>query len=71
MYVRLKNDRNDDMMSSLMSLFKYFNGNTPVCLYSEEDKSVKVLERECWVSLNKYLLDELKERLGEENIKVV
>ncbi len=70
-YVRLKNNKPCHMLDSLMSMFRYFNGNTPVCLYSEEDKSVKVLEREFWVSLNDYLLKELKERLGEENVKVV
>ncbi len=70
-YVRLKNNKPCHMLDSLMSMFRYFNGNTPVCLYSEEDKSVKVLERDCWVSLNDYLLKELKERLGEENVKVV
>jgi DNA polymerase-3 subunit alpha len=70
-YVRLKNNKPCHMLDSLMSMFRYFNGNTPVCLYSEEDKSVKVLEREFWVSMNDYLLKELKERLGEENVKVV
>jgi DNA polymerase-3 subunit alpha len=67
----MKNIKSDHMLDSLMSMFRYFSGNTPVCLYSEEDKSVRVLERDCWVDLNDCLLKELKERLGEENIKVV
>ncbi len=70
-YVRIKKDGQEVILGSLVPLFKYFNGNTPVCLYNEEDKTVKVLDRECWVSLNDCLLNELKERLGEDNVKVV
>lgn len=70
-YLRMKRNGEKETMNSMVPLFKYFNGNTPVCIYNEEEKSVKVLERECWVSLNECLLNELKQRLGEDNVKVV
>jgi DNA polymerase-3 subunit alpha len=54
-----------------MSMLKYFNGNTPVCLYYEGDSKVKITERDYWVNLNDELIKELKKRLGESNVKVV
>ncbi|MCX7746280.1 MAG: DNA polymerase III subunit alpha [Clostridia bacterium] len=57
--------------SSLASLLKYFGGGTPVCLFNESDRSVKVMDREYWIHLNETLVSELKSRLGDENVKVV
>jgi DNA polymerase III subunit alpha len=67
----LKTDgRSGEVLSSVLSMLRFFQGNTPVCL-CEEDKKVRVAEREYWVNLNEALLEELKQRLGEENVKVV
>ncbi len=70
-YIRTNKNMEHINYESILSMFKYFNGMTPVCMYNEDDKSVKVLDREYWVSLNDCLLDELKIRLGEENVKIV
>jgi DNA polymerase-3 subunit alpha len=67
----LKIQKEDSMEASVESLLKFFNGNTPVCLYNEDNKSVKVLEKDYWVDMNDCLMKELKCRLGEENVKVV
>ncbi|MDP4180560.1 MAG: DNA polymerase III subunit alpha [Bacillota bacterium] len=70
-YLRIDKNMKKELYDSLLSMCRYFNGVTPVCLYDKDDKSVKVLNREYWVSLNDYLLDELKARLGECNVKIV
>ncbi len=70
-YLRVSHSIEEDKMESILALLKYFNGNTPVCLYDEVEKKGKTLERDHWVALNESILSELKLRLGEENVKVV
>ena len=71
LYIRFNQEQDSGAEKSLMALLKYFSGGTPVCLYDEAKKALKVMEKEYWVFLNDSLIKELKERLGEENIKVV
>ncbi|HEX3029339.1 MAG TPA: DNA polymerase III subunit alpha [Clostridia bacterium] len=71
LYLRLDEEKDIEITAAVKSMFRFFKGNTPVCLYSEAQKKVKVLERELWVSLNDSLISELKYRLGEENVKLV
>ncbi|MFZ5989741.1 MAG: DNA polymerase III subunit alpha [Bacillota bacterium] len=71
LYIKVADGVDSEFMESLCSLLKFFNGNTPVCLYNEDQKKVKVMERECWVNLSEAIIAELKSRLGDENIKVV
>jgi DNA polymerase-3 subunit alpha len=70
-YIRTTKNMDKSHYDSILSMCKYFNGITPVCFYDEDEKSVKVLGREYWVSLNECLLEELKMRLGEDNVKIV
>ncbi|HHW48031.1 MAG TPA: DNA polymerase III subunit alpha [Clostridiaceae bacterium] len=71
LYIKISNSENKESIDSLMSTLKFFNGQTPVCLYYEKENAVKVVERDCWVFLNDSLLNELKERFGNDNVKVV
>jgi len=71
LYLKIDNSENTELLDSLMNMFKYFNGGTPVCFYNETEKKVKVVDREYWVTLNDCLISELKKRLGEDNVKVV
>jgi len=71
LYIRLRGEFDTEKMDSLMALLKFFNGNTPVCLYYEDQKIKKVLQRDYWVKLNETLISELSSRLGEDNVKVV
>lgn len=71
LYIKLDNSIDSVSMKSLMALFKYFNGGTPVCLYNETDNSLKLAERDYWVTLDESLLTELKDRFGEDNVRVV
>lgn len=70
-YLRLNNNIEEDKREALLALLKYFNGDTPICLCNDGDKKGIILDREFWVSLNDCLLEELIQRLGEENVKVV
>lgn len=70
-YLRVSHNIEDDKRDSLMALLKYFNGDTPVCLCDDVEKKGRVLEKECWIALNESIIAELKQRLGEENVKVV
>jgi DNA polymerase-3 subunit alpha len=58
-------------MKSTISLLKFFSGRVPVILYNEDEKKTKVLERDCWINLSDTVISELKERLGDENVKLV
>jgi DNA polymerase-3 subunit alpha len=69
--LRVSHNIEEDKKDSLLALLKYFNGDTPVFLCDDVEKKGKILEREFWVALNDSVLSELKQRLGEENVKVV
>ncbi|MCX7843514.1 MAG: DNA polymerase III subunit alpha [Clostridia bacterium] len=73
LYLKI-NDGEFDRMGQLLSLLKYFGGNTPVCLYNpNEDKDtekVRIIERDYWVNISDTLLNELRQRLGEDNVKI-
>lgn len=70
LYLKLKEPENKELTGSILALLKFFNGNTPVCLYNDNDRSCKLVDREYWVDLNNVLFSELKARLGEENVKI-
>jgi DNA polymerase-3 subunit alpha len=71
LYLKLQSIKNDEANSSLMALLKYFNGNTPVCFYNEAENKTVVARKDYWVNINDCLLNELKIRLGPDNVKVV
>lgn len=70
-YLRVNPNVEEDKIESLFAMLKYFNGDTPVCLFDDAQKKSKVLEREYWVALNDTVVSELKLRLGEDNVKIV
>lgn len=70
LYLKVGKDIDNELMESIFCMFKFFSGNTPVCLYDENQKKVKVVERDYWVSLNDTIISELKSLIGEENVKV-
>jgi len=71
LYIRISNSEDKEAIDSLMSTLKFFNGQTPVCLYYEKENAVKVVGKDYWVFLNDSLLNELRERFGNDNVKVV
>ena len=69
-YLRV-NNITEDNKDSLVALLKYFKGDTPVCVCTDVEKKGEILGRDCWIALNDSILSELKQRLGEENVKIV
>ncbi len=54
---------------SIKALLEFFSGSTPVYLVNDDEKNSSEAQRAS-VNLNDVLLNELKQRLGEENVKV-
>lgn len=69
-YLRV-NNITEDNKDSLMAMLKYFKGNTPVCLCTDAERKGMILDRDYWIAINDIILSELKQRLGEENVKIV
>ncbi len=70
LYIRVKNEK-DTRVDKITSILQFFNGNTPVYVYFEENKKLTMASRELWVSLNDNLLSELKDIVGEDCLKIV
>ncbi len=70
LYIKIKK-QNSKLIDEITKITKPFNGNTPMYIYCEETKSVVKAPKEMWVTLNKTLLKELKDTIGEESIKIV
>lgn len=72
LYIRLESK--DDMQRlnvEIKEIVKNYKGNTPIYVYVNKDKSYYRLSSEKWVTLSDELLQILKEKYGEENIKVL
>jgi DNA polymerase-3 subunit alpha len=70
LYIRVDDLNKINNFSSIIDLFKYFEGNNPVCFYDLKDKKRKFLERNYWVSINNCLLEELERHFGKGNVKL-
>ncbi|MFA6308711.1 MAG: DNA polymerase III subunit alpha [Clostridia bacterium] len=73
LYIKIVDDKDEGEkfdLESLLSMLRYFNGKTPVCLYYEANNEKKYLEADCWVNLNEVLISELNNRFGRDNVKV-
>ena len=67
----LKVDKKDGpLFKKAYNLISIFDGNTPVFFYLEEEKKVLKAPRNLWVDLNKVMLCELQNQLGEDSVKL-
>lgn len=67
----LKVDKKDGpLFKKAYNLISIFDGNTPVFFYLEEEKKVLKAPRNLWVDLNKVMLCELRNQLGEDSVKL-
>lgn len=71
LFLKIERDEDDGFMMSLLSLLEYFRGGTPVVLCDGNKKIIETGEKYYKVNLNMSLISELRERLGENNVKVV
>lgn len=70
LYIRTSESEESEKMRSVYALLKFFGGKTPVCFYNEQNNTKRTMEQDKWVSLEESLLKELRERFGEENVKI-
>ncbi len=68
LYLRI-NNRND--LGDIIKILKEHKGNTPVYVYFTDKKENTLSDKELWVTLSEALINNLKHRIGEENVKVV
>jgi len=72
-YIRTNMPSEGDEMKSAISLLKYFSGSTPVCFCSTDSSGnvVKMDIGEYNVFICETLINELVERFGSENVRIV
>lgn len=68
-YLRLKN-RNNDIMNKIKQILKRKRGKTPVYLYIESEKRKLLANKDLWVEIDGKIINELKEILGDDSIKI-
>ena len=71
LYLRINNSTEEKELEAAFATLKFFTGNVPVYIHNSDSKLTKLLERDLWVDSNQVLLEELWNRLGEENVKLV
>lgn len=73
LYIRTDANTDSETLNAAISLLKYFSGNTPVCLCSKESSgnTVKMNDGQYMVDAGETLINELIERFGAENVKLV
>ena len=71
LYIKIDDTISEQKLDAVMATLKYFNGSVPVYLYKDGDKKAIKLGTEYAVYLNDLLINELKEKLGKENVKLV
>jgi DNA polymerase-3 subunit alpha len=71
LYLKINDSENAEFMESLCALLDFFSGSIPVSVYDSGKKPIESWRKKYSVSLNKSLIDELIERLGEENVKII
>lgn len=55
----------------LRPVFKTFNGETPVIIVSNDKREAMQLAKELWIDENSPVIAMLREKLGEDNVKLI
>ena len=69
LYLKIKND-SCEIYNRAKVLLSIFEGTTPVYIFFEDEKTLKLAPRKMWVQLNDVLVKELKNQIGEKNVAV-
>lgn len=56
--------------AALRALLRYFSGATPTFVAKKNEKFFKKLDRQYWIYVNNVIMEELVNRLGEENVVI-
>ena len=69
LYLKLESENSEEYKKSTL-LLSIFEGTTPVYMFFEDKKSLKLTPRSMWVHLNDVLVNELKNQIGEKNVAI-
>ncbi|MBO5453714.1 MAG: DNA polymerase III subunit alpha [Clostridia bacterium] len=70
LFLRIKKGK-EHLYSDILEKIKFSKGFVPVLLYYEETKELKKANCDLWINPEAWLIDELEELLGVENVKLV
>ena len=72
LYLRVEDgNKARELNLQIKNLISGKEGDTPVYIYAEKEKQNYRLPRDRWVQLDEEIIDDLKNLVGEENIRVV
>ena len=71
MYLKIEEDKEGIVDLEILPTLSKYPGNTNVLLYYAKDKVTKKASPKFNVKVSEKLLEELKAKLGEENVKTV
>lgn len=69
LYLKLKNNLCEEYHKATL-LLSIFEGSTPVYIFFEDQRSLKLAPRKMWIQMNDVLIKELKNQIGEKNVAV-
>lgn len=71
-YIRVEDEKRARAVNkALKILLNQFKGDTSVYIVAAKERRSFRLSRECWVDLDTNVIDFLREKFGEENIKLI
>jgi DNA polymerase-3 subunit alpha len=69
-YITFEKELSKEEGASFRALLKYFGGSTPIYISKNNENKFKKLDRQYWIDVNNIILEELRCRLGKENISL-
>ena len=71
-YIRVEDESKAREVNKLLKIIlEEYSGETPVFLFANKERKSFRLGKECWINLETDVLDFLKQKFGEENIKII
>lgn len=71
-YIRVENiEKAKEINKLLKFVVKDFKGETPIYLFANKEKQKFLIGKDAWIDLNSEILSVLRQKFGEENIKVI
>ncbi|MDK2799729.1 MAG: polymerase subunit alpha [Clostridiales bacterium] len=70
LYIKIMNE-NNHLLDRIAPILRFFKGDTPVYVYFEDTNKLTIASRDMWISLNDVVINELKNIVGDECIKIV
>lgn len=71
LYIMVENEKiAREIVKDLKVLFANYQGNTPVYLFAAKEKRSFRLSREAWIDVNSEVVEILKNKFGEEKVKI-